>query len=87
MHTIHFRCEELSYVSGEKAGWCSCCFGLNRIPMLSYLWVTLAFLISVAVGVIFGYYPASMAARLGPIVCLGTNDENRFAKMCRGCAL
>ena len=37
---------------------------------LSYLWVTLGFVISVAVGVIFGYYPASMAARLDPIVCL-----------------
>jgi len=37
---------------------------------LSYLWVTLGFVISVAVGLIFGYYPASMAARLDPIVCL-----------------
>ena len=37
---------------------------------LSYLWVTLGFVISVAVGLIFGYYPASLAARLDPIVCL-----------------
>src|SRR5215813_2253914 len=37
---------------------------------LSYLWVTLGFVISVGVGLIFGYYPASMAARLDPIVCL-----------------
>jgi len=37
---------------------------------LSYLWVTLGFAISVGVGLIFGYYPASLAARLDPIVCL-----------------
>jgi putative ABC transport system permease protein len=37
---------------------------------LSYLWVTLGFVISVGVGLIFGYYPASLAARLDPIVCL-----------------
>ena len=37
---------------------------------LSYLWVTLGFVISVAVGLIFGYYPANRAANLDPIVCL-----------------
>jgi putative ABC transport system permease protein len=37
---------------------------------LSYLWVTIGFAMSVGVGVIFGYYPASLAANLDPIVCL-----------------
>jgi len=37
---------------------------------LSYLWVTIGFVMSVGVGVIFGYYPASLAANLDPIVCL-----------------
>ena len=37
---------------------------------LSYLWVTIGFVISVGVGVLFGYYPASVAANLDPIVCL-----------------
>ena len=38
--------------------------------MLSYLWVTIGFAISVGVGVLFGYYPANLAANLDPIVCL-----------------
>ncbi|HWX56305.1 MAG TPA: ABC transporter permease [Verrucomicrobiae bacterium] len=46
----------------------------NLIPSvpatLSYLWVTIGFGISVGVGVLFGYYPANMAANLDPIVCL-----------------
>ncbi len=37
---------------------------------LSYLWVTIGFTISVAVGVFFGLYPANLAANLDPIVCL-----------------
>jgi putative ABC transport system permease protein len=37
---------------------------------LSYLWVTIGFTISVAVGVFFGFYPANLAANLDPIVCL-----------------
>jgi putative ABC transport system permease protein len=37
---------------------------------LSYLWVSIGFAMSVGVGVIFGYYPASLAANLDPIVCL-----------------
>jgi putative ABC transport system permease protein len=37
---------------------------------LSYLWVTIGFVISVGVGVFFGYYPASVAANLDPIDCL-----------------
>ena len=37
---------------------------------LSYLWVTIGFMISVGVGVFFGYYPASVAANLDPIDCL-----------------
>jgi putative ABC transport system permease protein len=38
--------------------------------MLSYFWVTIGFVISVGVGLLFGYYPANLAARLDPIVCL-----------------
>lgn len=37
---------------------------------LSMLWVTLGVLISLSVGVFFGYYPANRAANLDPIVCL-----------------
>jgi putative ABC transport system permease protein len=37
---------------------------------LSYLWVTIGFVISVAVGLFFGYYPANLAANLDPIDCL-----------------
>jgi putative ABC transport system permease protein len=37
---------------------------------LSYLWVTIGFAISVAVGLFFGYYPAKVAANLDPITCL-----------------
>ncbi len=37
---------------------------------LSYLWVSIGFAISVGVGVLFGYYPANLAANLDPIVCL-----------------
>jgi putative ABC transport system permease protein len=37
---------------------------------LSLIWVSLGILISVSVGLFFGYYPASRAAQLDPIVCL-----------------
>jgi putative ABC transport system permease protein len=37
---------------------------------LSYLWVSIGFGISVAVGLFFGYYPANLAANLDPIECL-----------------
>ncbi|HEY6307961.1 MAG TPA: ABC transporter permease [Candidatus Angelobacter sp.] len=37
---------------------------------LSYLWVAIGFVISVGVGLGFGYYPANLAAGLDPIVCL-----------------
>jgi putative ABC transport system permease protein len=37
---------------------------------LSYLWVTMGFVISVGVGLFFGYYPANLAANLDPIACL-----------------
>jgi len=37
---------------------------------LSYLWVTIGFVISVGVGLFFGYYPANVAANLDPIDCL-----------------
>jgi putative ABC transport system permease protein len=44
---------------------------LPSIPAtLSVLWVSLGILISVGVGLFFGYYPASRAAQLDPIVCL-----------------
>jgi putative ABC transport system permease protein len=46
----------------------------NLVPsvpaMLSYLWIAIGFGISVGVGVLFGYYPANLAANLDPIVCL-----------------
>jgi putative ABC transport system permease protein len=37
---------------------------------ISYLWVTIGFVISVGVGLFFGYYPAKVAANLDPIDCL-----------------
>ncbi|HEY6270727.1 MAG TPA: ABC transporter permease [Terriglobales bacterium] len=37
---------------------------------LSSLWVAIGFIISVGVGLLFGYYPANLAANLDPIVCL-----------------
>jgi len=37
---------------------------------LSYWWVTIGFVISVGVGLFFGYYPANLAAKLDPIACL-----------------
>ena len=37
---------------------------------ISYLWVTIGFVISVSVGLFFGYYPAKVAANLDPIDCL-----------------
>jgi putative ABC transport system permease protein len=37
---------------------------------LSYLWVSIGLTISVAVGLFFGFYPANLAAKLDPIVCL-----------------
>jgi len=37
---------------------------------LSYLWVSIGFVISVGVGLFFGYYPANLAANLDPIACL-----------------
>ena len=37
---------------------------------LSLLWVVLGVLISMGVGLFFGYYPANKAAQLDPIVCL-----------------
>jgi putative ABC transport system permease protein len=37
---------------------------------LSYLWVAIGFMISVGIGLLFGYYPANLAANLDPIVCL-----------------
>ena len=37
---------------------------------LSYLWVSIGFVISVGVGLFFGYYPANLAANLDPIECL-----------------
>jgi len=44
---------------------------LPSIPAtLSVLWITLGVLISVGVGLFFGFYPANRAANLDPIVCL-----------------
>ena len=37
---------------------------------LSYLWVVIGFVISVGVGLFFGYYPATLAANLDPIEAL-----------------
>jgi len=37
---------------------------------LSYWWISIGFAISVGVGLFFGYYPATLAARLDPINCL-----------------
>ncbi len=37
---------------------------------LSLVWITLGVLISVGVGLFFGFYPANRAANLDPIVCL-----------------
>ena len=37
---------------------------------LSYWWVSIGFVMSVGVGLFFGYYPANLAANLDPITCL-----------------
>jgi len=37
---------------------------------LSYWWVSIGFVMSVGVGLFFGYYPANLAAKLDPITCL-----------------
>ena len=37
---------------------------------MSLLWIALGVLISVGVGLFFGFYPANRAANLDPIVCL-----------------
>ncbi|MBK5290088.1 MAG: ABC transporter permease [Acidobacteriia bacterium] len=42
----------------------------NVPATLSYFWASAGVLISVGVGLFFGYYPASRAARLDPVVCL-----------------
>jgi putative ABC transport system permease protein len=47
------------------------CTLVPSIPAtLSYVWVSIGFAISVGVGLFFGYYPASVAAKLDPIDCL-----------------
>jgi putative ABC transport system permease protein len=44
---------------------------ISYVPAtVSYLWVALGVMISVGIGLFFGYYPASRAARLDPVVCL-----------------
>jgi putative ABC transport system permease protein len=44
---------------------------LLNVPFVLNLWiVTVAFLFSGAVGVVFGYFPARKAARLNPIDAL-----------------
>ena len=43
---------------------------LDRLRALTYLWISIGFAISVGVGLVFGYYPANLAANLDPIVCL-----------------
>jgi putative ABC transport system permease protein len=44
---------------------------LPAVPaVVSPLWVALGVMISVGVGLFFGYYPANRAANLDPIVCL-----------------
>jgi len=42
----------------------------NVPATLSYFWASAGVLISVGVGLFFGYYPASRAANLDPVVCL-----------------
>ena len=42
----------------------------NVPASLSTLWVVLGVMISISVGLFFGYYPASRAANLDPVVCL-----------------
>jgi putative ABC transport system permease protein len=38
--------------------------------VLTPLWIAIAFGISMAIGVLFGYYPARKAARMNPIDAL-----------------
>jgi ABC-type antimicrobial peptide transport system permease subunit len=51
----------------------------NYVPSvpaaLSYLWVAIGFVISVGVGLVFGYYPANMAANLNPMCACRMNSN------------
>jgi putative ABC transport system permease protein len=38
--------------------------------VVSSLWISIAFVISMAIGVVFGFYPARKAARMNPIDAL-----------------
>ncbi|MBY0373819.1 MAG: ABC transporter permease [Bryobacteraceae bacterium] len=59
---------------GIALGWLVAFLVRTLIPSvpatLSYEWVALGVLMSVGVGLFFGYYPANRAAHLDPIVCL-----------------
>jgi len=63
----------LGGVAGVVAGLAAAAGGaaLLNVPFVLNLWiVTVAFLFSGAVGVVFGYFPARKAARLNPIDAL-----------------
>jgi len=60
----------LGIMVGTAAAWVVRWLAPSLPAEVSLLWVSLGFLISVAVGLFFGIYPANRAAKLDPIVCL-----------------
>ncbi|CAI8409628.1 MAG: putative ABC transporter permease YknZ [Cryomorphaceae bacterium] len=64
----------------QLGGWTGIVFGIiignvvaNQIGghfFIPWLWITVAFFISVGVGIVAGWYPASKAAQLDPVEAL-----------------
>ncbi len=60
----------IGILAGVSAGWIACRFVKNIPMVLSWESVLGSFAVSFAIGVFFGYYPASKAAKMDPIEAL-----------------